>query len=631
MATSSTEADNHDEIGQHVNGSQQQQQQQSQSQPTTNGDPPAAAQHHTSDLKDKLTHQKQKIKDKKNPPGGFDDTPLPDAPPGYTVKFTFHKASNLPAADIHTQASDPFLHATLTTDVPRRHKEDPLLTFRTRTERKTTNPEWKQEWVVANVPKTGFTLKCRIYDEDYPDGNDRLGNLTINIPHVNENWEGFGPEGKTFEVKKRSGSKRAYLIKAATSALNRHVSMTPTLQVGIDVLGPSDPPHALMCTVAPTYWFKHYSPMIGRLTGTKVNRDEESDTRGKHGDEDKQSKKYDFQANEIQLAGPVPPKLYHRYVEFRPIIGRMFASTGLRGKVLNMALHKQHNRVYNFDSSTEWGTFKPRSEEASLQFLKMAHFDEGGRLFTYVLSLDGLLRFTETGREFGIDLLSKHTMHSDVARYIACSGEFFIRRLAHPDASSDAEPDEPTHPDQNLPGGPPNDPPPPEPRLYQLVIDNDSGTYRPDKSVLPDLREFLQQNFPGLGVVTMDCGDEKLKKMKKRQMEIKKSEGKPMNMVLNRSPSSSSFSSDDESRLGALESGHDVDAPLKSKKERAWEALEDPNRLKNLKDFMGGGHEGNKDHSHDHAHSTASESADGQAGGSRAPAQRDAAEDVKAG
>ena len=50
----------------------------------------------------------------------------------------------------------------------------------------------------------------------------------------------------------------------------------------------------------------------------------------------------------------------------------------------------------------------------TLAFLKMTHFDQGGRLFTYVLSLDGLLRFTETGEEFGIDLLSKHSMHSDV-------------------------------------------------------------------------------------------------------------------------------------------------------------------------------------------------------------------------
>lgn len=536
-------------------------------------------------LKQKVSDQKEKIKDKNNPPGGYDDTPLPSAPPGYTVRFTFHGADNLPSADIHTQSSDPFLHATLTADVPRRHKDDPLLTFRTKTARKTTSPKWEQEWVVANVPKTGFVLKCRLYDEDFPDTNDRLGNVTIVVPHVDEKWEGFGPKGKVFDVKKRSGSKRAYLIKAATSALTRNVSMTPTLHISIDVLGESDPPYALMCTIAPTYFFKHFSPMIGRLTGTKVNKDEDHDAKDSAGEEEEEekdggSKKYDFQANELQLAGPVPPKLYHRYVEFRPIIGKMFASHGLRGKVLNFALHKQHERVYNFDSSTEYGIFKPCSKEASLQFLKMVHFDEGGRIFTYVLTLDGLMRFTETGREFGIDLLSKHTMHSDVARYIACSGEFFIRRLAHPDGSSDPEPNEGTHPDKDLPGGPPNEAPPPDPRRYQLVIDNDSGTYRPDKTVLPYLQSFLQKNFPGMGIVAMDCADEKLKKMKEKQHKIKKAEGKTMHMVMNRSPTSSSFSSDDESRLGDLAAGEEAGEPLRSKKERAWEAVEDPHKIK---------------------------------------------------
>ncbi|KAH6847126.1 hypothetical protein B0I37DRAFT_138323 [Chaetomium sp. MPI-CAGE-AT-0009] len=387
------------------------------------------------DKKGKLVERKEQLKQMSNPPGGFDPTPLPDAPQGYTVKFTFHRAFNLPVADLHLRSSDPFIHATLTASVPKRHKEDPSLTRRTRTIRRTTEPVWDEDWVVANVPASGFSLKCRLYDEDWPDHDDRLGNVTIRIPRVDENWEGLGPDGCVFEVKKRSGSKRAYLFHAATAAVCRDHSMTPRLHVGIHVLGKSDPPHAQMYTVGPTTWVKHYSPMIGRLAGVRVNRNEEEDAASRDGEaesDQRRTKKYDFQANEIQLSGPVPPELYHRYVEFRPIIGRMFSSTGLRGRILNKVLHKQHSRIYNFDSGTEYGSFPPCSEEASLQFLRMAHFDEGGRIFTYVLTLDGMMRFTETGKEFGIDMLSKHTMHSDVATYIACSGEFFIRRLAHP-------------------------------------------------------------------------------------------------------------------------------------------------------------------------------------------------------
>lgn len=258
----------------------------------------------------------------------------------------------------------------------------------------------------------------------------------------------------------------------------------------------------------------------------------------------------------------------------------MFASTGIRGRILNKVLHKQHARVYNFDSSTEYGVFPPRSEEASLQFLKMAHFDEGGRLFTYVITLDALLRFTETGKEFGIDLLSKHTMHSNVATYVACSGEFFIRRLHHPHqhrhSPSPSPQDEAAHPPLDLPGGPPESPPPLDPSHYELIIDNDSGTYRPDKSVLPDLKGFLEAQFPGLHIRVMDCGEEELKELKKVQLEAKKKQGPRVWMVLNRSPSASSFSSDDESRLGDLAD----DVPVRSKKERVFDVISDPHQIK---------------------------------------------------
>ncbi|GKT62954.1 C2 domain-containing protein [Colletotrichum tofieldiae] len=545
--------------------------------------------HHSSDIKGLYAEGKEKVKDKTKPSGGFDTTPLPDAPPGYTVRFIFHRASNLPAADIGTRSSDPFIHATLRAAVPKRHKEDPDLVHRTETKRRTTEPVWNDEWVVANIPAAGFILKCRIYDEDWPDHDDRLGNVTVKVPYVGEDWEGYPQPGHEFVAKKRMGSKRAYFVKAITSHFDPRTDMSPRLWISMEVLGKSDPPYAQMCTIGPTSYFKHFSPMIGRLTGIKVNRDEEADARSDLFDEPQQDKdkgnkktqKYDFQSNEMQLSGPVPPELYHRYVEFRPMIGLMFAKSGLRGRILNKALHKQHSRVYNFDSSTEYGVFKARSEEAALQFLKLVHFDEGGRIFTYVLTLDGVFRFTETGKEFSIDMLSKHTMHSDVETYIACSGEFFVRRLEKPDASDDPEPNEKTHPADDLSGGPPNGHPPHNPSYYQLFIDNDSGTYRPDKSILPKLKEFLQANFPGLGIVAMHCEDEELQKLKKEQVEAKKKEGRMVNMVLARSPSSSSLSST-ESALQHMDEAGEDGPPVKSTTQKALDALEDPSSLKKM-------------------------------------------------
>jgi len=271
----------------------------------------------------------------------------------------------------------------------------------------------------------------------------------------------------------------------------------------------------------------------------------------------------------MQLQGPVPAELYHRYVEFKPWVKGMFTSSGLRGMVLGKVLHHQHNRVYNFDKSTLWGHF-PQGPciEMTKQFLDLVHYDKGGRIFTYVLTLDALWRFTETGKEFGIDMLSKHTMHSDVSIYIAFSGEFFIRRLKHGHRPEPPEPIEETsqdhppdheanemHPPNNIDNGPPDEEPPKDPHHYQLVIDNDSGTYRPNAKMLPILKQFLARSLPGLHIQTLDCqaDEEKMGKMKDEQRERKKAEGDQI--IVAQGSRSSSISSSDEEDMDRIEAG----------------------------------------------------------------------------
>ena len=255
----------------------------------------------------------------------------------------------------------------------------------------------------------------------------------------------------------------------------------------------------------------------------------------------------------MQLAGPVPEQLYHRYVEFRPFVAGMFTSHSLKGRILNHALHHQHARIYNYDRSTIYGSFPSPSKDMTLKFLELVHYDHGGRVFTYVLSLDGQWRFTETGKEFGIDLLSKHTMHSDVSIYIAFSGEFFVRRLKN--SHNDLE-EQGTHPPSKLDGGPPKGKTSQDPAYYQLVIDNDSGTYRPNAELLPQLKEFLHSNLPGLKITTLDCnGDkEKMDKMKEEQRSRKKKDGKHVAVVQG---DGGSISSSDEEDLDNAEAQND--------------------------------------------------------------------------
>jgi len=197
----------------------------------------------------------------------------------------------------------------------------------------------------------------------------------------------------------------------------------------------------------------------------------------------------------------------------------MFSKSGIKGRLLHRALHKQYATIYGFGKNTEWGIVSPSDDDEDTgrlfaeKFLWMTSFGAQGRVFTYVITLDGEMRFTETGEEFAIEMLSKHSMHADVAKEIAFSGEFFVRlREGHEGESVESNRGdlEGESRDEN-------------PKHYELVIDNSSGTYRPRKELLPTLAGFLssEDNFGGLGrVLAMDCFDEALKGKKERPPQM---------------------------------------------------------------------------------------------------------------
>lgn len=235
----------------------------------------------------------------------------------------------------------------------------------------------------------------------------------------------------------------------------------------------------------------------------------------------------------------------------------MFNAKSLCGRILNRALHHQHARIYNYSHTTVYGSFPSPCLAMTRQFLDLVHYARGGRLYTYVITLDGQWRFTETGKEYGIDLLSKHTMHSDVNIYIAYSGEFFIRRLKTPYRPAlDQEPHPHTDMYDNNSTHNHNDNEPDstplnshtDPAYYALIIDNDSGTYRPSADLLPDLKTMMQRNLPGIKIITLDCMSDaaRMDQMKSQQRQRKKSQGKRRVFLQD---DGSSLSSSDEDEL----------------------------------------------------------------------------------
>ena len=321
----------------------------------------------------------------------------------------------------------------------------------------------------------------------------------------------------------------------------------------------------------------------------------------------------------------------------------MFTGKGIRGRLLQRGLHAEHRRIYCYDPSTKYGLVATPPEiskieagdaqsqlhdnekvertdkfAASKQFLEMVHYDEspgpsipGGRMYTYVITLQGEWRFTETGPEFSIQFLSKHSMHSDVSKEIAIAGEFFVRRrrgrggMKMSDGENQghgkSEKEEPENDQRDKshgiekmrsfegPGfrskendkGKNNEKEDEEqtlnlsslpgssdgkaekqysddvskkpshavgrsrhPQNFVLIIDNDSGTYRPDSKHLPKLQKYLERNLPGLKVKAMACDDEKLKKWKEEQ-KPKKEVVKARDVAEASSSSSSSSTEND--------------------------------------------------------------------------------------
>eukprot|EP01057_Protomagalhaensia_wolfi_P003177 Protomagalhaensia_wolfi_Nauph_80__3176@NODE_3230_length_850_cov_56_565968_g117_i1_p1_GENE_NODE_3230_length_850_cov_56_565968_g117_i1NODE_3230_length_850_cov_56_565968_g117_i1_p1_ORF_typecomplete_len231_score41_35C2/PF00168_30/8_3e12_NODE_3230_length_850_cov_56_565968_g117_i180772 len=222
------------------------------------------------------------------PIGGFDNTPIPPAPPGYTLRFTFHSAANLPIGDLATFSSDPYVLAQLNTALPPRNKEDPPLRMRSPTLHRAKSPEWNWSWVVANVPASGFKLKIRVYDEDVANHDDCLGNVHIEVPQLVDTWK--GPTKQAFTLKRRLASKRALALRAAAVAVRLAASKAASITLSIELLGRTQDPYNMggrTYTIGPLFWVKHSSPLLGVLVNV-------------YDDGGDQDIKYDKEGNKIR-------------------------------------------------------------------------------------------------------------------------------------------------------------------------------------------------------------------------------------------------------------------------------------------------------------------------------------------
>ena len=94
-----------------------------------------------------------------------------------------------------------------------------------------------------------------------------------------------------------------------------------------------------------------------------------------------------------------------------------------------------------------------------------------------------------------MDFMSKHALHANCAEAVRYAGEFHPRPTCE---GGWAAFDEHARGDGEV--------------GWEVVLDNNSGTYAPDAAFLPCLKELVEYNFPGMRVVVMDQADPELAK-----------------------------------------------------------------------------------------------------------------------
>ena len=154
-----------------------------------------------------------------------------------------------------------------------------------------------------------------------------------------------------------------------------------------------------------------------------------------------------------------------------------------------------HRMLYARSTRDAFGIIQSREDVLAL--LQGGNGAAGHRIkpavYTYVIaSQDDSFRFSETGAAFFVDFASKHALHSNCAETVRYSGELHPRPAGGWEEFNDEIPDSQIS--------------------WELVIDNNSGTYSPDPKMLPKLKALLEYNFPWFTIYAMDYRDPELLK-----------------------------------------------------------------------------------------------------------------------
>ncbi|KAI0628872.1 hypothetical protein C8Q77DRAFT_1076566 [Trametes polyzona] len=376
------------------------------------------------------------------------------------LTIQFIGASNLPKMDV-VGTADPYFVAKL----------DDRLSFVSTVKPNTLSPVWNELWKIKNVPNTA-TLTVEVLDKD---------NGTITDDHIGRFSTPVEPGAKecTIESLSLRRNRGTFWLNAETQ-----IESTPSTDAKAE--------RRQYIFDGPIRYSRHFSPTIGRLTNLNDARLYSTwkiyikGVRMFFGDT-VQHWNRNYKAAQTIFQGPTSIAVRstiqagHRMLYARSTTNGFGVING-PDDVFRLLSHGTPTLSEGLPSTTAGPT--PASPTPFAHRVKPA-------VYTYIIAVeDDSFRFSETGAAFFVDFASKHALHANCAPAVRYSGEFHPRPAGGWDRFSDDTPDAAV--------------------AWELVIDNNSGTYSPDPMMLPDLKELLQYNFPGFTVHALDRNDPRL-------------------------------------------------------------------------------------------------------------------------
>ncbi|KAI0782102.1 hypothetical protein C8Q75DRAFT_728052 [Abortiporus biennis] len=327
-------------------------------------------------------------------------------------------------------------------------KLDGALTFVSTVKPNTLTPVWNEYWRIKNVPSTA-QLRLDVLDKDNGTiTDDYIGNAITNVE--------AGARELTLEGASFRKERGQFWIK---------IDSTPAA-------APNPARHPFLFD-GPIRFSRHYAPTVGLFTNL--------------GD----------------------PHLYSTWKMFLRAVPFFFgdtvqhwnrnykaAQTIFTGPIIvRSTIQAAHRMLYARSTTNGFGTIE--TPQDVINILHGGKVETGTvhrvkpAVYTYIISVDDdSFRFSETGAAFLADFASKHALHANCAEAVRYSGEFHPRPEGGWENFNDEVPDHQVN--------------------WELVIDNNSGTYSPDPMMLPELKSLFEYNFPWFKIHALDHNDPRL-------------------------------------------------------------------------------------------------------------------------